>query len=174
MTKKDTELSFHLERTPAMKFLGSLWTGSFSGQVIVSALFLIGLFFMANQKFNILSISFFIGFTLPICYLLHTRIVRRGKKLMKTWCDIKVENETLHFRTGFPNTTIPGWQEVTLDTENRDLIIKGNEVGGYHLRLSGETIVRLGLWLDLEQARSSAAILSELTKGSVSEQLLKK
>jgi hypothetical protein len=171
MTLEENELSFPLERTPAMKVLGSLWTGSFSGQVIVSALFLIGLLFMANQDFNVLSISFFIGFILPICYLIHTRVVRRGKKLMKPWCDIKVEGNILHYRTGFPNTTIPGWQNVTLDKSNRDLILRGNEVGGYHLRLSGEVVVRLGLWLDIEQARSSALNLSKLTQGQVSEKI---
>jgi hypothetical protein len=106
---------------------------------------------------------------MPIVYLMHTRIVKKGKKLMKPWCDVKIENNILNFRTGFPNTTIPGWQEVTLDEENRDFVIKGNQVGGYHLRLSGDEIIRLGLWMNLEDARKAANDLSVLTKGNVTE-----
>lgn len=169
MNDKKNEYSFPLERSSAMKFLGGLWTGSFSGQILVSTLLFIGVLFMGNQKFNLLSISFFIGFIMPIVYLMHTRIVKKGKKLMKPWCDVKIENNILNFRTGFPNTTIPGWQEVTLDEENRDFVIKGNQVGGYHLRLSGDEIIRLGLWMNLEDARKAANDLSVLTKGNVTE-----
>ncbi|MCE7734734.1 MAG: hypothetical protein GPJ54_07660 [Candidatus Heimdallarchaeota archaeon] len=169
MTDQENEFSFPLERSPAMKILGGLWTGSFSGQVLVGVLLFIGILFMGNQSFNLLSISFFIGFIMPIVYLMHTRIVKTGKKLMKPWCDVKIENNILNFRTGFPNTTIPGWQEVTLDKKNRDFIIKGNQVGGYHLRLSGDEIIRLGLWMNLDHARKAANDLSVLTKGNVTE-----
>ena len=169
MSDKKNEFSFPLERSQAMKFLGGLWTGSFSGQILVSTLLFIGVLFMGNQRFNLLSISFFIGFIMPIVYLMHTRIVKKGKKLMKPWCDVKIENDVLNFRTGFPNTTISGWQELKLDKNNRDFVIKGNQIGGYHLRLSGDVIVRLGLWMNIEEARQAANDLSVLTKGTVTE-----
>ena len=169
MNNKQNEFSFPLERSPAMKVLGSLWTGSLPVQILVSALLLIGILFLGNQGFNILSISFFIGFIIPLTYLMHTRIVRRGKILMKPWCDVKIENDILNFRTGFPNTTIPGWQEITLDKENRDFVIRGNQVGGYHLRLSGKEVIRLGLWMNLDEARKAANDLVALTSGNVTE-----
>ncbi|OLS20087.1 MAG: hypothetical protein HeimC2_38880 [Candidatus Heimdallarchaeota archaeon LC_2] len=171
MTKKDNEFSFQLERSPSMRVLGSLWTGSFSGQILVGALFTIGLVFMTSQKFNILSISFFIGFIFPMLYLMHTRIVRKGKELMKPWCNIKIENKILHYKTGFPNTMEIGWQEISINVETQNFTIKGSEVGGYHLRLSGSEIVRLGLWLNLSDAQEAASRLANLTGGVVSEDI---
>ncbi|MHA2090860.1 MAG: hypothetical protein ACW98K_08365 [Candidatus Kariarchaeaceae archaeon] len=139
------ELTFPLERSPSMKLLGIFWTGSISGQVLVGFLLFIGLFFMGNEHFNLLSISFFIGFILPISFLLHKRLVRKGKKLMKPWCEIQYVKDTLTYKTGFP----------------------------YHLRLSGKADppVRLGLWSQLDQARKSAKKLQSLLGGDLDEKL---
>lgn len=172
MSLKESELSFPLERSSAMRILGIMWTGSFSGQIIVSALLLIGLLFMGNQDFNLLSISFFIGFTLPLSILIHKRVVSKGKKLMRPWCDIKFENNILYYRSGFPNTMDPNWQEVVVTNDNRDVKIKGSEVGGYHLRLSGSAVIRLGLWERWEDARENAEKLVKFTKGHISEQII--
>ncbi len=171
MKKKNNEFSFELERSPAMKLLGSLWTGSFSGLILVSALIAIGLVFMTSQKFNILSIVFFMGFILPISYMMHIRVVRKGKALMKPWCNIRIEDEVLHYKTGFPNTMEPDWHEVSITDETRNFTIKGSEVGGYHLRVSGPGIIRLGLWANLLDAQESANKLIKLTGGTVSEDI---
>lgn len=171
MKKKNNEFSFELQRTPAMKVLGSLWTGSFSGQILVSALIAIGLVFMTSQKFNILSIVFFMGFILPISFTMHKRVVRKGKALMKPWCYVRIEDNILHYKTGFPNTMEPEWQEVPITDDTRNFTIKGSDVGGYHLRVSGSDIIRLGLWANLSDAQESANKLIELTGGVVSEDI---
>ncbi|MHA2169739.1 MAG: hypothetical protein ACXAB7_07580 [Candidatus Kariarchaeaceae archaeon] len=167
------ELTFPLERSPSMKLLGIFWTGSISGQILVGFLLFIGLFFMGNEHFNLLSISFFIGFILPISFLLHKRLVRKGKKLMKPWCEIQYVKDTLTYKTGFPNTMNPDWQELKITKENNSIIIIGSEVGGYHLRLSGKADppVRLGLWSQLDQARKSAKKLQSLLGGDLDEKL---
>ncbi|MHA2252111.1 MAG: hypothetical protein ACXAD7_17230 [Candidatus Kariarchaeaceae archaeon] len=166
------ELSFPLERSPSMQLLGKIWTGSISGQVLVGALLLIGVYFMGMEEFNIISIAFFIGFILPVSYILHKRLVRKGKKLMHPWCDIQYEKNNISFKTGFPNTMNPEWQTVKITKENKNITIKGGELSGYHLKLGGTPPVRLGLWMNLSDAKESAKELASLLGGDVTEDIL--
>ncbi|MCH8906469.1 MAG: hypothetical protein IH840_05200 [Candidatus Heimdallarchaeota archaeon] len=170
-----SELTFPLERSPAMKILGNLWTGKISGQILVLVLLAIGVAFLGNQGFNFLSIFFVLGFILPTAYWIHKRVVTKGKRLMGGWCDVKVQKNTLSYKTGFPNTMNPEWQELTLTKKNRNIIIRGGEVGGYHLRIGGtdKNPLRLGLWVNLENAREGGQQLADLLGGKVSEKLFK-
>lgn len=162
---ENVTLSFPLERTSAMRFLGIMWTGYASGQILVSILLLIGVLFLGNQKFSFLSIFFFVGFILPVSIYLHRRMVSKGRKLMRKWCDIKYKDNLLYFKTGFPNTMNPEWQSIKIEEveeENQKIILKGEEVGGYHLRINHDDVYRFGLWLNFEDANSSARELAKL------------
>lgn len=163
------KLTFPLERSSAMRLMGILWTGSVSGQILVGSLLLIGVLFMGKLGFSPLSIIFFIIFIVPMALILHHRLVRKGKHLMVPWCEIELNGDELRFQTGFPNTMNPKIQLVTITDKNRDILLKGGEDTGYQLQLSGDTfpVIKLGLWINFEDAEKSANDLKKLLKGKI-------
>lgn len=167
------EMSFPLERSPAMRILGGILTGKLSGQIIVAVLLIIGVAFMGGLQFAPISIIFFFVFFVPVSIMVHLRIISKGKKLMGGWCDIRyyTESKTLEYRTGFPNTMQPEWQEAEITEEIENIHIIGGEVGGYQLRL-GEPedkaeAIRLGLWVKLDDVKEAAEKLANLWNGEI-------
>lgn len=166
------EKSFPLQRTPTMKVLGRIWTGTLFGQIMVIALLLIGLIFMGNQDFNLLSILFSLLFLFPISAFIHIKVVRRGQKLMMEECLIKFdsENRILEYKTGFPNTMDPNWQQTKLGKEHDKVYLKGDELGGYHLRVGeirGKDTIRLGLWFSKEDAVADGTSFADMIKAKI-------
>ncbi len=106
--------------------------------------------------------------------IFHVRMVQKGKRLMKPWCHIKYEKNLLSFKTGFPNTMNPEWQEIEITDKNNGVIVKGSETGGYHLRLSGDAVevIRLGLWSNLDEAKKSGNELLNLLGGELMEVII--
>jgi len=175
------EYSYPLERSPAMRILGVMWTGKISGQIFIFILIMIGVGFMGALRFAPITIIFFIIFIIPNSILIHLRLVRKGKKLMEGWCDVKFYSESniLEYKSGFPNTMDPDWQEVEITEENRDITIKGSERGGYHMRLGEKPdeeneYIRLGLWINLDDAIHAAEQLQEHLGGHLEVKIQEK
>lgn len=167
------ELVFPIERNSAMHRLGILMTGAVSGRILVSALLLIGIAFMGTQGFSPISIMFFIVFIGPMSVLVHKRLVKRGKLLMRELCTLKIDGENITYWTGYPNSMNPYPINLTIDDKNKDIVIKGELDTGYHLRLTGNAYppTMFGLWYDLEEARKAAEMLKKYTKGAITEEL---
>lgn len=89
---------------------------------------------------------------------------------MRDFCQVRYDEKTnaLTFRTGFPNTNDPTWQQIIIDDKVLGIEIRGNEIGGYHMRLlvkeerGIEDIVRLGLFLDLDEIEQEAEKLGRI------------
>ena len=166
---------FDIERTTPMNILGHIMTGSISGIIIVSVLLFIGILFLSNQNFSPISIIYFSIFILPMGFIIYNRLVKRGKKLMGDICFvvISLENDIkkLKFKSGFPNTMNPNWQILSIDDKNRDLEIKGDDLGGYYIKLNNNDNqnedIRLGLWIDLIDAEENAKKLQKDLGGNL-------
>ncbi|MCY3414690.1 MAG: hypothetical protein INQ03_23775 [Candidatus Heimdallarchaeota archaeon] len=171
------EIQFPLERYPAMTWLGYLMTGAISGRILVSALLVIGGVFMVNVGFAPISFIFFIIFVLPMAIVFQKRLVIRSKKLMSTVCEILVNDSMLSYKTGFPNTMQPEWQEVKITDKNKNILIKGSadkdKNSGYFLQLSGNAYpeIKLGLWYELEDAWEAAKQLQRVLRGEITQDL---
>jgi len=166
------EFQFPIERSSAMKLLGQFWTGIIPGQILIGALIFISLLFMGNQQFNLISIIIFFLIFLPFIIVIHQRFVNKGRRLMVSSCSIRFDTDEMKFEftSGFPNTMKPELQEVIIQDKNRDVTIKGDSVGGYHLRLGNVKdirAIRLGLWFDKEDAVNGANKLVNLTNGQL-------
>jgi hypothetical protein len=149
-----------------------MWTGTFMGQLLVGILIVIGLLFLSSQDFTPISILFSVFFLLPMAVSIHMRLVSKGKRLMRNWCDVKLfpESMSIQVLSGYPNTMIHGWKDIPITDDNKDVVIIGGEVSGYQLRLGNEAVkdaVRLGLWLELEDAKAAAEQMISFTGGTV-------
>ncbi len=166
------ELVFPIERNSAMHWFAVLMTGAVAGKILVSGMLLIGLAFMWTQGFSFISIAFFIVFIAPMSVLIHKRLVKRGTLLMKDWCKLSVDKNSITFVSGYPNTMNPFVQEVKITEKNRDILIRGQLDTGYQLKLSGNVYpeIRFGLWFELDDAREAALKLSKIIKGKVIEE----
>ena len=166
------ELHFPIQRTTAMRLLGQFWTGIIPGQIIVGVLIFIGLFFLGNQEFSLISLIIFFLLFLPFALIIHQRFVKKGKRLMTEWCDIRffTEEMRIEYSSGFPNTMKPDRQNILVTDNNKDITIKGDNVAGYHLRLGIEAKIdatRFGLWFNVQDAENAAIKLAALTKGKI-------
>ena len=167
-----TELSFPLEREQNIKLLGMLLTGVITGRILSGTLIMIGLFFMNSMQFAPISLVFFVVFIAPMALLLYRRMVTKGKQLMKPWCDIIFKEESkMELKTGYPNTMDPNWREIEITDENRDIYIRGSEETGFQLQLSGDAFpdIRIGLWVNKENAEKAADELKIHLKGKIRE-----
>ncbi len=165
------ELEFPIERTKPMKLLGNLWTGNVLGQVLVGVLIVVAIVLMNAWDFALISVIFTLVFIIPMVLLIHKNMVSKSKKLMRTTCDLQFENDTLQFRSAFPNTMDTKWQSVTIDDENKNILLVGSETGGIHIKLSGDSkkVIRLGLWIEFEEAMNGAKMLQKWLKGDISD-----
>ena len=171
----EQRLEFDIERTTPMNILGHIMTGSISGIIIVSVLLLIGILFLSNQNFSPISIIYFSVFILPMGFVIYNRLVKRGKKLMGNICVviISIDNDMtkIKFKSGFPNTMNPDWQTLSLSEKNRDIKIKGDDLGGYYIKLNNDDNddkdIRLGLWIDLIDAEDNAKKLQKDLGGNL-------
>ena len=160
---KMEELEFPIERTKPMQLLGNLWTGNILGQVLVGVLIIIAIILMNAWDFALISIIFTVIFIIPMILLIHKSMVSKSKKLMRTSCNLQFEGDELQFRSGFPNTMETKWQSVSITDENKHILLTGSETGGIHIKLSGDDkkVIRLGLWVDLEEAMNGAKLLQK-------------
>ncbi len=163
------EIIFPIERTPAMRLMGHIWTGYISGEILVGILIATSLLAMGKSNFSIISIIYTIVFIIPLILFIHFRMVRKGKKLMRDYTLIQFDGEILSYITGFPNTTDPNWQNMVVDDKHRDIEIRGADGIGFHLRIGVDKPVRLGLWIDINDARKGAEKLNKWLKGSITE-----
>lgn len=172
---KMEELEFPIDRTKPMQLLGNLWTGNVLGQVLVGVLIVIAIILMNAWDFALISIIFTVIFIMPMVLLIHKSMVSKSKKLMRTTCNMQFEDNVLQFRSGFPNTMDTKWQSVDISDENKNILLKGSETGGIHIKLSGDSkkVVRLGLWLNLEEAIIGAKMLQKWLKGDIRDETRK-
>ncbi len=51
---------------------------------------------------------------------------------------VSLENNMtkLKFKSGFPNTMNPDWQVLSINDKNKDIEIKGDDLGGYYIKLN--------------------------------------
>ena len=108
-------------------------------------------------------------------FVIYNRLVKRGKKLMGNICVviISIDNDMtkIKFKSGFPNTMNPDWQTLSLSEKNRDIKIKGDDLGGYYIKLNNDDNddkdIRLGLWIDLIDAEDNAKKLQKDLGGNL-------
>ena len=65
----------------------------------------------------------------------------------------------------------PDWQILSINDKNRDIEIKGDDLGGYYIKLNNndddKEDIRLGLWIDLIDAEENAKILQKDLGGNL-------
>lgn len=167
--KEEEAITIVLERTRAMRIIGSVVTGNISGIIFNSVLLFIGVIMLVELQFALIALLFFLFFIIPTIYLIHTRLVSRGSKLMERYTVLRYKDDYLMYYSAYPHTFFLDPIKIFYN-DIINVIVKGYIPFGFYVELERETInkalnevkktkekrkiekSRIGLWLTSEDA----------------------
>ncbi len=150
-----------IQRSGAVQLYSGVLTNYYLGFITFGILILIGLTFLFNSNFSLVSLIFFFGFVVPALFFIHFKLVRKGRLLMRKTAVMEIDEENFKIVSGHPNTASSKPIIIQKD-EISEISVKGYSELGFFLSL-GESQIKMGLWRKLEDAKEFAqSIANEL------------